>query len=238
MCWTLLSILCLNVAKQHNRSWNRYACLIDISVPSRNDTVTSVYGSQSGKNGESWSSERWISVPGFSLFKPERRRRLARAITKIKQVPDKPFPGVHSRRTVPQRRSVMNNLQLRLRGKCKMWLFFIPHPRHRSLGTVVTQTDISYVVPPTPVTFFTPPTGLDVVWLAKAGREVDLIGCSFRGEGWKERRKKEVRSLAYEFTKHSNRKCCSAKPIITHVIIKNTLQKYLNPLKFTNVNVF
>lgn len=39
----------------------------------------------------------------------------------------------------------------------------------------VTQTDISYVVPPTPVTFFTPPPGLDVVWLAKIAREEDLI---------------------------------------------------------------
>lgn len=63
-------------------------------------------------------------------------------------------------------------------------LSIFPLPRNS-----VTQTEISYVVPPTPVTFFTPPAGLDIVWLAKIGRKVGLIGQPLEwgenGGGWR-----------------------------------------------------
>lgn len=44
----VVNTLCAKVPKKISKSLNSYVCSIDISVPSRGDTVTSAYGSQSG----------------------------------------------------------------------------------------------------------------------------------------------------------------------------------------------
>lgn len=136
------------------------------------------------KEGESRSSQRGIGAPGFSWFKSERAGG-----------EDRPGPLQRLNEYQKSRPLESTAEEPFLRG-IRLWIILSKlkrqvqdvtvshyHPRPLSLRTIVTQTDISYVVPPTPVTFFTPPTGLVVVWLAKAGREMDLIGCSVRGEG-------------------------------------------------------